>query len=63
MFPTRFSAHPADTGDRITHMITVSGRFAGVTKLIRLDRLYTGLLEKEIARLIALAQRRAGARC
>jgi hypothetical protein len=52
---TTFSVEPADGGSRVEHTITVSGRFAGITKRIRLDRLYTKLLRREIASLIALA--------
>jgi hypothetical protein len=52
---TTFSVEPADGGSRVEHTISVSGRFSGITKLIGLDRLYTKLLHKEIAKLIALA--------
>ena len=52
---TTFSVEPSDAGSRIEHTISVSGTFSGITKLIRLDRLYTKLLQKEIAKLIALA--------
>ena len=51
-----FSVEPAEGGSRIEHMITVSGRFAAIAKRMGFDRLYTKLLEREIARLIALAQ-------
>ena len=52
---TTFSVEPADQGSRIEHTISVSGTFSGITKLIRLDRLYAKLLAKEITKLIALA--------
>ena len=52
---TTFSVEPSDRGSRIEHTISVSGTFSGITKLIRLDRLYTKLLKKEISKLIALA--------
>ena len=52
---TTFSVEPAEGGSRVEHTISVSGRFSGITKLIGLDRLYTKLLHKEIAKLIALA--------
>lgn len=53
---TTFSVEPADGGSRIEHTISVSGTFSGITKVIGLDRLYTKLLDKEIAKLIALAR-------
>lgn len=59
---TAFSLEPADGGSRVRHTITVSGRFSGAAKLIGFDRLYTKLLEREIAKLIALAERRAATR-
>ena len=55
---TTFSVEPADEGSRIEHTISVSGTFSGITKLIRLDRLYTRLLDREIAKLVALARSR-----
>jgi hypothetical protein len=54
---TTFSAEPIDGGCRVEHTITVSGRFARAAKLLRFDRLYTKLLQREIAKLIALASR------
>ncbi len=59
---TAFSLEPADGGSRVQHTITVSGRFSGAAKLIGFDRLYTKLLEREIAKLIAIAERRAATR-
>lgn len=53
---TGFALEPIEGGTRIEHTITVSGSFAGITRLIGLDRLYTRLLHKEIASLIALAR-------
>ena len=52
---TTFSVEPSAQGSRIEHTISVSGTFSGITKLIRLDRLYAKLLAKEITKLIALA--------
>ncbi|HET9879315.1 MAG TPA: SRPBCC family protein [Candidatus Limnocylindria bacterium] len=54
---TTFSVEPTDGGSRVEHTISVSGAFSGITKLIRLDRLYRRLLDREIAKLAALAQR------
>lgn len=53
---TTFRVEPVDGGSRIEHTISVSGRFSTITKVLRLDRLYTRLLGKEIAKLIALAR-------
>ena len=52
----RYAVEPSELGVRIRHGIEVSGRVAGLTKALRLDKLYTQLLMKEISRLIALAQ-------
>jgi hypothetical protein len=46
---------PAGAGVRLRHTIAVSGRFAGVAKLLQFDKLYTRLLEKETRRLVELA--------
>ncbi len=54
---TTFSVEPTDGGSRVEHTIFVSGAFSGITKLIRLDRLYRRLLDREISKLAALAQR------
>ena len=58
---TTFSVEPADGGSHVEHTISVSGAFSGITKLIGLDRLYTGLLDKEIRRMIELAKSREAA--
>lgn len=52
-----YEVQPIADGVRIRHTIEVSGRLAGVTKLIQLDRLYTRLLAKETRRLVELAAR------
>lgn len=54
-----FAVEPADGGSRVEHTISVSGAFSGITKLIRLDRLYTRLLRKEVRRMIELAKERS----
>ncbi len=53
---TTFAVEPADGGCHVEHTITVSGTFSGITKLIRLDRLYSKLLREEIRKVIALAE-------
>ena len=52
----RYAVEPSGGGVRIRHGIEVSGRIAGLTRAMQLDKLYTRLLRKEIRRLIALAQ-------
>ena len=59
---TTFSVEPEDGGSRVEHTISVSGTFSGITKLIRLDRLYTRLLDKEVRKMIAFAVARTSAR-
>lgn len=55
----RYAVEPSEHGVRVRHCIEVSGRVAGLTKAMQLDKLYTRLLRKEISRLIALAQARS----
>jgi hypothetical protein len=52
----RYVVDPSGQGARVRHSIEVSGRLAGLTKAMQLDKLYTRLLRKEIGRLIALVQ-------
>ena len=52
----RYALEPSERGVRMRHSIEVSGRVAGMAKALRLDKLYTRLLRREIRRLIALAQ-------
>lgn len=51
-----YAVEPAAGGSLVRHRIEVSGRFARLAKAIGFGRLYTGLLRKEIGRLIALAE-------
>jgi hypothetical protein len=55
----RYAVEPSEQGVRVRHGIEVSGRVAGLTKAMQLDKLYTRLLRNEISRLIALAQARS----
>ena len=55
-----YAVAPSSDGVEIRHRIEVSGRFAGVAKAFGFDKLYTRLLKREIARLIALATRSGG---
>jgi hypothetical protein len=52
-----YTAEPAVDGTTVRHRIEVSGRFAGIARTIGFDRLYTRLLQREIAKLIELAER------
>ena len=54
-----YGVEPAGSGVEIRHRIEVSGRFARLAMALGFARLYTRLLEREIARLIALAKERA----
>ena len=54
-----YAVEPAGDGVTIRHRIEVSGRFAGPAKAIGFDRIYTRLLKREIANLIALATGRS----
>jgi Polyketide cyclase / dehydrase and lipid transport len=50
-----YAVEPVGDGVQIRHGIEVSGRFASIARAIGFDRLYTRLLQREIARLIVLA--------
>jgi polyketide cyclase/dehydrase/lipid transport protein len=50
-----YALEPVPSGVRIRHRIEVSGRFAGISKAIGLDKLYTRLLKTETGRLVELA--------
>jgi hypothetical protein len=53
-----YAVEPVADGSSILHRIEVSGRFAGIARAIGFDRLYTRLLQREIAKLIELAEAR-----
>ena len=50
-----YEVEPTAEGSHIRHALEISGPLAGVTKLVRLDRVYQGWLDKEVERLIRMA--------
>lgn len=50
-----YEVEPIPGGARIRHALEVSGRPAGLLRLIRTDRVYQGWLDKEVERLIEMA--------
>jgi hypothetical protein len=50
-----YEVEPTPGGAHIRHALEVSGPLAGVTRLIRLDRVYQGWLDKEVGKLIEMA--------
>ena len=50
-----YEVEPTVQGARIRHALEISGPLAGVTKLVRLNRVYQGWLDKEVERLIQMA--------
>ncbi len=55
-----YEVEPTAEGARIRHALEISGPLAGVTRLVRLDRIYQGWLDKEVERLIEMAGRPPG---
>ena len=47
-------------GARIRHALEISGPLAGLTRLVRLNRIYQGWLDKEVGKLIEMAGRPSG---
>ena len=50
-----YEVEPTAEGSHIRHALEISGPLAGVTRLVRLDRVYQGWLDKEVERLIRMA--------
>ncbi len=50
-----YEVEPTAEGAHIRHVLEISGPLAGVTKLVRLNRVYQGWLDKEVERLIQMA--------
>ena len=50
-----YEVDPTSEGSRIRHALEISGPLASVTRLVRLDRVYQGWLDKEVERLIRMA--------
>jgi uncharacterized protein YndB with AHSA1/START domain len=55
-----YEVEPTTEGARIRHALEISGPLAGVTQLVRLDRVYQGWLDKEVAKLIEMASHPSG---
>lgn len=51
-----YEVDPIPGGVRIRHAIEISGPLSGPMKVIRTDRVYQGWLDKEVDKLIAMAQ-------
>lgn len=54
-----YEVKPTVVGAHIRHALEISGPLASATRLIRLDRIYQGRLNKEVARLVDRASRGA----
>jgi uncharacterized protein YndB with AHSA1/START domain len=50
-----YEVEPTAEGAQIRHALEISGALAGVTRLVRLNRVYQGWLDKEVERLIQMA--------
>ena len=50
-----YEVEPTAEGAHIRHALEISGPLAGVTRLVRLNRVYQGWLDQEVERLILMA--------
>ena len=50
-----YEVEPTPDGAHIRHALEISGPLAGPTRLIRVDRIYQGWLDKEVERVIEMA--------
>jgi len=50
-----YEVEPTAEGSHIRHALEISGPLAGITRLVRLDRIYQGWLDQEVGRLIEMA--------
>ena len=55
-----YEVEPTAEGARIRHALEISGPLAGITRLVRLNRIYQGWLDKEVGKLIDMAGRPSG---
>lgn len=55
-----YDVEPTAAGAHIRHALVISGPLAGITQLVRLDRVYQGWLDKEVGKLIKMASRLSG---
>ena len=50
-----YEVEPTAAGSHVRHALEISGPLAGAMQLIGIDRIYQGWLDKEVARLVAMA--------
>lgn len=50
-----YEVEPTADGAHIRHALEISGPLAGPMRLVRIDRIYQGWLDKEVAKLIEMA--------
>lgn len=55
-----YEVEPTADGAHIRHALEISGPLAGPMRLVRIDRIYQGWLDKEVAKLIEMAGSPAG---
>jgi hypothetical protein len=51
-----YEVDPTPTGARIHHVLEISGPLSGLMRLLRVNRVYQGWLDKEVAKLIEMAR-------
>ena len=51
-----YEVDPTPDGAHIRHVIEISGPLSGVMRLVRVNRVYQGWLDKEVTKLIAMAR-------
>jgi hypothetical protein len=55
-----YEVDPTSGGSHIRHAIGISGPLAGLMRLLRVDKVYQGWLDKEVDKLIAMARNDPG---
>ena len=50
-----YEVEPTADGAHIRHALEISGPLAGPMRLVRIDRIYQGWLDREVGKLIAMA--------
>ena len=51
-----YEVEPTSEGAHIRHAIEIGGPLAGLMRLLRVDKVYQGWLDKEVTKLIAMAR-------
>jgi uncharacterized protein YndB with AHSA1/START domain len=51
-----YEVEPTPVGAHIRHAIEISGPLSGLMRLLRVNRVYQGWLDKEVTKLIAMAR-------